>query len=147
MSTATRQLAPNGSEAGATIDRLVLTVLAADGIAVGLLSVFFMPLWAGPVPIPVAALVAGIVNVLLVRAAERRTTRMVVAALPLVGWLAVFALFAIVDGGGTVIPGDWRAPVLLLLGAGPAAMWLAGRALDRAGSPAEPAPAGTGAAD
>lgn len=118
-------------------DRLILTLLIIDGVAVGVLSVFLLPVWLGPVPFPVSALIAGAVNVLLVRMAARHTDRTLLVAAPLIAWGVVFLVFALGGFGGSgIVPGDWRGALLALVGGVPALMWLAsalpGRAAARA---------------
>lgn len=129
------------------VDRTMLALLIADGVAVGLLAVFFLPWTAGPMPVilgpVITAVVAGAVNLLLARAAAARTTRTAVAALPLAAWLLVYLVFAAVSvGGNMMIPGDGRGGMLLVLGAGPAGFWLLGRAVNGPARPAVPARAG-----
>lgn len=125
------------------VDRAILALLVADGVAVGLLSVFFLPWTAGGMPVilgpVITAAVAGAVNLLLARAAVARTTRTALAALPLVAWLLVYLVFLTVSvGGNMMMPGDGRSGLLLVLGAGPAGFWLIGRAVT---NPASAAPA------
>lgn len=122
------------------VDRSMLALLIADGAAVGLLAVFFLPWTAGPMPVilgpVVTAAAAGAVNLLLARAAAARTARTAVAALPLAAWLLVYLVFATVSvGGNMMIPGDGRGGLLLVLGAGPAGFWLLGRAVGGSSGP------------
>jgi len=118
------------------VDRTMLALLIADGVAVGLLAAFFLPWTVGPTPVVlgtvVTAVTTGIVNLLLARAAAARTTRTAVAALPLAAWLLVYLIFATVSVGGNVMfpGGDGRGGLLLVLGAGPAGFWLLGRAVN-----------------
>lgn len=114
-------------------DRLILTLLIVDGAAVGVLSVFFLPLWLGPVPFPVSALIAGVVNVVLVRVAARHTDRSALVAAPLIAWGVVYLVFALGRiGGSGVVPGDWRGVLLVFVGALPAVMWLGSSSITRA---------------
>ena len=114
-------------------DRLILTLLIVDGAAMGVLSVFFLPLWLGPVPFPVTALIAGVVNVMLVRTAARHTERSVLIAAPLIAWGVVYLVFALGRVGGSgIVPGDWRGVLLVFVGALPAVMWLSSSSISRA---------------
>lgn len=114
-------------------DRLILTLLIVDGAAVGVLSVFFLPLWLGPVPFPVSALIAGAVNVVLVRTAARHTHRMALIAAPLMAWGAIYLVFALGRiGGSGIVPGDWRGVLLLFVGTLPTVMWLGSSTITRA---------------
>ncbi len=114
-------------------DRLILTLLIIDGAAVGILSVFFLPLWIGGVVFPVSALIAGVVNVGLVRIAALHADSTVVVAAPLIAWAGVFLVFALGSfGGSAAVPVDWRAALLVAVGALPAVMWLSNSSMSRA---------------
>ncbi|WP_024793788.1 hypothetical protein [Tomitella biformata] len=114
-------------------DRLVLALLIVDGAAVGILSVFFLPLTLGSVPFPISAFIAGGVNLLLVRTAARDTQQTMLIAAPLIAWGAVYLVFALGRiGGSGVVPGDWRGALLVFVGAMPAVMWLTTSAMGRA---------------
>lgn len=114
-------------------DAVLFALLLADGAAIGLLSVFFLPLHAGSAPVPVMVLVAAVANVAMVALAGRLTDRTAVAGLPLIGWIAVFLLAGVggPGGGNVVLPGDWRSLLLLFLGGVPALLWLGNGALSR----------------
>lgn len=114
-------------------DRLIVALLIIDGAVIGVLSVFALPVWVGPVPLPISAVLAGAVNVLLVREAARHTDRTPLIAGPLLAWGAVFLLFALgTFGGSAIVPGDWRGALLALVGGLPALMWLAASSSSRA---------------
>ncbi|WP_182348176.1 hypothetical protein [Tomitella gaofuii] len=107
-------------------------LLFADGLAVGLISVFFLPLWVGSIPVPVVILGAAFANLGLVMLAARCTGQTAVIAAPLIGWLVVYLLAAAGGPGGDgVLPSDWRALLLLFVGLVPAGIHLANRALAR----------------
>ncbi len=117
-------------------DRLrfvVLAVLTADGVLSALMAVFFLPLRIGSVPLPVSAVLSGVVNALLVWVALQWTSSPPrVAALPLWAWLLTVLAFTFGGPGDDIVfggPGIMEfAPVLLLaLGALPAA-WVIMRA-------------------
>lgn len=111
----------------------MLTLLVIDGAAVGVLSVFFLPLWIGGVPLPVSALIAGFVNLLLVRTAAQHCDRTLWISAPLLAWGVAVAVLALGSmGGNAAVPADWRGALLVLVGVLPSAMWLTGSALGRA---------------
>lgn len=109
--------------------RVVLAVLAFDGILSALAGAFLLPLHLGPVPFPISAAISGLLNAALVWAAGHWTTSRRLSALPLWTWLATVAVLSLGGPGGDVIfggPGIMGLSVLLLmiLGALPPAMML-----------------------
>ncbi|MDZ4235730.1 MAG: hypothetical protein U1C73_18655 [Dietzia sp.] len=106
----------------------VLGILAVDGVLSALMAVFFLPVRIGSVPVPISALLSGILNALLVWVALKWTDNPVVAALPMWTWLATVLVFSVSGPGDNIVFGGVGimefAPLLLLtLGALPAA-WL-----------------------
>lgn len=79
---------------------VVLTLLAVDGILSAVAGAMLLPAYVGPVPVPVSALISGLVNAALVWAAGWWTQSARVAALPLWTWLITIAVMSL---GG---PGD-----------------------------------------
>jgi hypothetical protein len=77
----------NGRRAAALAGWAVLAVVLAGWLAV--VEVFWLPLRAGSVPLPVSVLAAVAGNLLLVSSAHRRSRSRVVAVLPAVVWLVV----------------------------------------------------------
>jgi len=76
---------------------VLLGVLTLDGALSAIVGAFFLPLYLGPVPFPISALLSGLVNAALVWAALQWTDSPRVAALPLFAWLLV--VFALVLAG------------------------------------------------
>ncbi|WP_353507197.1 facilitated glucose transporter [Gordonia sp. ABSL1-1] len=114
------------------VDRVMLALLVVDGLVVGVLSLFFAYTRFGGVAWPVAGLVGGLVNcVLLWLAAGFTATGWRYA--PLAGWMVGVFLGAVPGpGGDVVLAGDASetVPTMLLLafGAGlPAVLILSGR--------------------
>ncbi|MGC4932993.1 facilitated glucose transporter [Gordonia sp. DT30] len=113
-------------------DRLMLALLVVDGFVVGLMSVGFCYLrWWGQ-PIPVVAVLAGLVNVALLWLASR-TTDSPVRFAPLAAWVLVLLIAAFTGPGGdtalylggTTIP---ATGMLVLFGLGiPVAVIWSGR--------------------
>lgn len=107
------------------LDRLVLALLVFDGFLTAILAVLFLPLRVGGVPAPISALVAAVVNVLLVLGARSVTNRLGRVALPLLGWFLGFLLCLVGGpGGDALLLADWRTLVLLAAGLIPAAALL-----------------------
>lgn len=100
---------------------MVLALLAVDGVLSALAGALLMPFYIGTVPVPVSALLSGLVNAALVWAAQRWTPSPRVAALPLWTWLLTVAAITfggaaghrILDGNGVL-----RYSALLLVVAG-----------------------------
>ena len=115
--------------ADSTVSRVVLALLALDGVLSALAGAFFLPLRLGPVPFPVSALLSGLVNVALVWAAGYWTGGGRLAALPLWTWLATVAVLTLGGPGGDIVfggPGILGLSLILLMGLGalPAAVLL-----------------------
>jgi hypothetical protein len=111
------------------VGTVVLAVLAVDGVLSAIAGALLLPLYLGAVPVPVSALVSGLVNAALVWAAGYWTESRRLAALPLWAWLFTVAAFTLGGPGGDIVfggPGIMGFSVLifLLLGALPAAMVL-----------------------
>lgn len=107
---------------------VVFVLLGVDGVLSALMAVFFLPLRIGGVPVPVSALLSGVLNVLLVWVALQWTDNARVAAVPVWTWLLTVLVFSFGGPGDDTVFGGTGimefAPLLLLtLGALPAA-WL-----------------------
>lgn len=116
--------------------RVVLAMLGLDGVLSAVAGTFFLPLYLGPVPFPVSAVLSGLLNVALVWAAGYWTGWGRLAGLPLWTWLATVAILALGGPGGDIVlggPGIMGYSVLLLmiLGALPAALLLRRRRVSR----------------
>lgn len=100
-----------------TVDRLILALLVFDAFLTALLAVLFLPTHIGVVAVPVSALVAGVVNVLLVRGARSVTGSVGQATWPLVAWFVGFLVCMVGGpGGDRLLPADWRTLLLLAVG-------------------------------
>ncbi|WP_205843901.1 hypothetical protein [Nakamurella deserti] len=109
---------PTSSPGAARLDRVIvgwLTLLVVIGT---LYAVLFLPLYLGVVPVPVSALLGAGVVFLAIRLSYRLTGSMLAALAPALGWLvaAVYLSFSRTLGYPLVI-GDWRATLLLGVGA------------------------------
>lgn len=108
---------------------VVLTLLAVDGVLSAIAGALLLPLYVGLIPLPVSAVLSGLLNAALVWAAGHWTDSKRLAALPLWTWLATVAVFTLGGPGGDIVFGGhgvmaYSAPIFLLLGALPAAYLL-----------------------
>ena len=122
----------DAAAAGPIADWALVIWLTLLGAATGLVGMAFLPLYVGPVPLPISALLGPIVLWWAPRAAYRLTGSMIAAVLPAAAWLITAAWLSI--GRNGIVPGQpysvhlgqWRVMVLLGLGvlAGAAALSL-----------------------
>jgi hypothetical protein len=120
--TATKPRVEHVEDTGATdpaIRVVILALLAVDGILSAVAGALLMPVYIGTVPVPVSALISGVVNAALVWAAGRWTTSIRLAALPLWTWLLTVLAMGLTDALGRDIIFDERgvmaySPLLLL---------------------------------
>lgn len=101
--------------------RIVLALLGIDGVFCALAGALLLPSYIGAVPLPVSALLSGVLNVALVWAAGQWTTSKSLAALPLWTWLATVTALTLGGPGGDVVfggPGVMAYSVFVLLIAG-----------------------------
>lgn len=107
----------------------VLTLLALDGMLSAVAGSLLLPIYLGAVPLPVSALLCGLLNSALVWSAAQWTTSKSLAALPLWTWLATVAAFTLGGPGGDVVFGGpgvmaYSVLILLILGCLPPALTL-----------------------
>ena len=109
--------------------RVVLGLLALDGVLSAIMGAFLLPLRVGPVPLPVAAVLSGLLNMVLVWAAGYWTQGGRLAGLPLWTWMATVAVLSLRGPGGDIVFGGpgimgFSLILLMVLGALPAAVLL-----------------------
>ncbi|OLP00794.1 hypothetical protein BVU76_18570 [Mycolicibacterium porcinum] len=110
------------------LGRIVLALLAVDGVISAVVGALLLPSYIGSIPFPVSALAAGALNTALVWSAMHWTDSMRVAALPLWTWLATVVAMTFGGPGGDIIfagNGLMAFGSLILIAAGalpPAAM-------------------------
>lgn len=85
------------------LGRVVLALLAVDGVISAVVGALLLPSYVGSIPFPVSALAAGAVNTALVWAAMYWTASMRMAALPLWTWLATVVAMTFGGPGGDII--------------------------------------------
>jgi hypothetical protein len=104
---------------------VVLGLLAFDGVLSAVAGVLLLPIYVGTVPLPISALISGVVNAALVWAALHSTPSPRLAALPLWAFLiTVLALTFGGPGGDMMFDGLASAVVMTLFGAAPPAYLL-----------------------
>lgn len=109
--------------------RVMLGLLAVDGVLSAIMGAFLLPAHLGRIPFPVSALLSGLLNVVLVWAAGYWTGGGRLAGLPLWTWMATVAVLALGGPGGDIIFGGsgimgFSLILLMALGALPAAVLL-----------------------
>ena len=100
----------------------LVAVLGLDAVGLALLELFYLPLRLPPSlggwQLPVSVLVAAVSTPVLVRMAAWVAPEPRAAAVPLGGWLLTILVLGVTGpGGDQVLPADWRALALLLVGA------------------------------
>ena len=85
------------------IRAVVLALLAVDGVLSAVAGALLLPFYIGSIPLPISALISGLVNAALVWAAGRWTSSPRMAALPLWTWLLTVAVISVGGPGGDVI--------------------------------------------
>jgi len=114
-------ISPPGSARENRCGPVALALLAVDGVLSAVLGALLLPTYFGSIPVPVSALISGLINVALVWAAGHWTDSKRLAALPLWAWLATVAALALGGPGGDIIfggPGIMAFSVLILLAFG-----------------------------
>lgn len=104
--------------------RVVLALLGLDGVLSAVLGALFLPVRLGATPLPLSALLSGLLNAVLVWAATCWTDSARLAALPLWTWFATVTMLTLGGPGGDVVLGGsgilgYSALILLVLGALP----------------------------
>jgi hypothetical protein len=102
----------------------ILTILALDGVLSAVVGALLLPIYAGSIPIPISALISGLVNAALVWAALEWTSAPRVAALPLWAWLVTVAALTLGGPGGDIVFGgagvmEFGPLIFVAIGAAP----------------------------
>ncbi len=108
---------------------MVLGLLALDGVLSAVAGTLMLPLYIGPVPFPISALLSGTINAALVWAAGHWTDDHRLAGLPLWTWLATVVALTLGGPGGDIVFGGrgimaYGLLLLLIFGALPAVLLL-----------------------
>lgn len=97
-------------------------MLTVDGVLSALVGAMLLPVFLGSVPLPIGALISGLVNAALVWAAGSWTRSARVAALPLWAWLVTVAVLSLGGPGDSCILAitcggrGYRAALLIVVG-------------------------------
>jgi hypothetical protein len=84
---------------------VILAVLAFDGVLSAVVGALLLPLYVGPIPVPISALISGLVNAALVWAALQWTSAPRVAALPVWTWLLTVGALTLGGPGDDIVFG------------------------------------------
>ncbi|MBF6161023.1 hypothetical protein [Nocardia cyriacigeorgica] len=104
----------------AALGALIMLALVVDAVITLILEVLYLPLYLGSVAVPIAAPLAGVINVALVLGARTVSPRPVVMLIPIVAWTLSFLAAASSGPGGDVPLGsDARTLLLMLFGLAP----------------------------
>lgn len=127
--TATRPRVDDAPASRPVFDRIILALLAVDGVISAVIGALFLPTYLGIVPFPVSAFLSGALNAALVWAAMQCTQSFRLAALPLLTWLAAVGVMTFGGPGGDVIfTGHgimaYSALLFMVVGAVPPALML-----------------------
>lgn len=109
--------------------RVALGLLALDGVLSALAGALLLPLYLGPVPLPISAVLSGLVNAALVWAAGYWSDNSRLAGLPLWTWLGTVVVLTLGGPGGDIVFGGrgvmaYGVLLLMILGAAPAILLL-----------------------
>lgn len=108
---------------------VIIGVLVLNGLITLALEVLYLPTYLGTVAFPLSAVLAGVVNVLLVMGVRSVTHRIGAALLPLGAWTFGFLACSVTGPGGDIMLGsDWRTLLLLFCGLAPPLLYLYFRA-------------------
>ncbi|KAA1430785.1 hypothetical protein [Mycolicibacter arupensis] len=102
----------------------VLALLVVDGVLCAVATALMLPAHIGAVPFPLSALIGGLVNAGLVWVADRCTTSLRLAALPLWSWLLTIAVMTLGGPGDDLIFADrgvmaYGVLLMIVLGSAP----------------------------
>ncbi|WP_192830990.1 MULTISPECIES: hypothetical protein [unclassified Mycobacterium] len=115
---------------------VVLALLALDGALCAVATALLLPAHIGAIPVPLSALIGGLVNAGLVWVAQRCTMSLRLAVLPLWTWLLAIALMTLGGPGDDLIFADrgvmaYGVLLMIVLGSAPPAwvLWRRRQAL------------------
>ena len=103
---------------------VILAVLAFDGVLSAVMGALLLPFYVGSIPLPISALISGLVNAALVWAALQWAAAPRVAAMPLWTWLLTVAALTLGGPGGDIVFGgagvmEFAPLIFIVVGAVP----------------------------
>ncbi|GAB3133167.1 hypothetical protein GCM10027289_22510 [Tsukamurella serpentis] len=101
-----------------TVDRLLLALCALSGAFCAIGAVMYLYLYAGPIPLPVSAVVFGGALAWISVSARRLAGEPAHAAIPVIAFLVVVAAILLGVAGSIVVLADWRLLILVLCAIG-----------------------------
>ncbi|MEV6324856.1 hypothetical protein AB0M45_27280 [Nocardia sp. NPDC051787] len=102
---------------GRVLAQVIFVLLVLDALLTLSVEVLYLPTYLGSTALPIAAVLAGVVNVLLVAGVRSVTQRASAMALPLAAWALGFLVCASLGPGGDILlVTDWRTALLLFCG-------------------------------
>ncbi|MEV4127998.1 hypothetical protein [Nocardia sp. NPDC049707] len=104
---------------------VIISVLVLDALITLVLEVLYLPTYINTVAFPLSAVLAGVVNILLVMGVRSITQRVSVMILPLVAWTFGFLFCSVSGPGGDILlVNDWRTLLLLFCGLVPPLLYI-----------------------
>lgn len=104
---------------------VIIAVLVIDALITLALEVLYLPTYIGTVAFPLSAVLAGVINVLLVMGVRSVTPRVGLMFLPIAAWIVGFLICSMSGPGGDIMLGsDWRTVLLLFCGLVPPSLYL-----------------------
>jgi hypothetical protein len=107
----------------------ILAVLAFDGVLSAVVGALLLPIYLGSFPLPISAVISGLVNAALVWAALQWTSAPRVAAGPLWAWLLTVGALTLGGPGGDIVFGgagvmEFAPLIFVVIGAAPPVLLL-----------------------
>ncbi|WP_433629223.1 hypothetical protein [Nocardia sp. CA-120079] len=104
---------------------VIIAVLVLDALITLALEVLYLPTYIDTVAFPLSAVLAGVVNVLLVMGVRSITHRVGAMFLPVAAWTLGFLTCSVTGPGGDIMLGsDWRTLLLLFCGLVPPLLYI-----------------------
>ncbi|WP_433759109.1 hypothetical protein [Nocardia sp. CA-135398] len=114
-----------GARANLPLGPVIIAVLVVDGLITLALEVLYLPTYINTVAFPLSAVLAGVINVLLVMGVRSITHRVGAMILPLAAWTLGFLTCSFTGPGGDIMLGsDWRTLLLLFCGLVPPLLYI-----------------------
>ena len=113
----------------------IIALLTFDGLLLGAFGLAFTPLFVGPVPAPLGAVLSILILPWLVLRAGEIDPRPGLAGAPLIAWFLAVIVLGLMGPGGDVImptqPSTFWTSLLLFFGGLGAGLWAMRRVLNR----------------